>query len=436
MTMRHNPCMDAGKPCPRSWTVWVAGLCLVLLVGCQRPVTLMPTPVIFSSGVVDPFAGVPDDQRRTGLSVLYATNREVLLEKQMPVYTIFPSDRLRLGIAHFDVGKSGLSWAELEQLSTSADAHKRPALRLNRIDSLAEYRPGERVEDAPDVQDFLNRINRALVHSQRKEIVIYVHGANNAMHRGMAQAAQFRHFAGRNVVVLSFIWPSAERLRTYAMDIRHARESQPKFAQLVALLAEHTEAKKIDVLAYSAGATVATGGLALLGAPRAGESRAEQRARLRLGVIYYAAPDADTRRFVDDLQKYIDLAENVTVTANMSDATLRLAQRHQGASRIGRPDPTELNETQAHFLVQASQRMGFDLLKLDPVVIPGLWRQAHTYWQTDPWISSDMFTLFSRRSAPAQRGLEPLALPGGGRVWQFPADYDQRIVRILHAPPH
>ncbi|RZU02629.1 alpha/beta hydrolase [Rivibacter subsaxonicus] len=406
-------------------------LMLGLLAGCQRPVVLMPTPLVFASGEVDPFADTRDELRTPDLPVFYATNREVLVQYPLPVHTIFPSPTLRFGMAHFDVGEPGFTWDQLHALSTSAKEGDRPALRLRRLDQLAELGPSDNAAESRQMQAFFALVNRALANSPVHEIVVYVHGANNAMHRGTGQAAQFRHFAGRNVVVLSFVWPSAERLRTYGMDLRHAHESQPQFARLITMLGENTTAKKIDVMAYSAGATVATGGLALLGTPRPGESREQLKERLRLGVVYYAAPDADTRGFVSDLERYADLADRVTVTANMGDATLRLAQRHQGSSRIGRPDPTELNEEQARFLIDASERMGFDLIKLDPVVLPGLRRMAHTYWQTDTWISSDMFTLFRYHGDPAARGLVPVTLPGGGRFWEFPKDYDQRIVGLM-----
>ena len=42
-----------------------------------------------------------------------------------------------------------------------------------------------------------------------------------------------------------------------------------------------------------------------------------------------------------------------------------------------------------------------------------------------------MFTLFIRRWPARKRGLEPFEFTAGGRVWQFPADYDRRIADLL-----
>ena len=62
----------------------------------------------------------------------------------------------------------------------------------------------------------------------------------------------------------------------------------------------------------------------------------------RLGEIYHAAPDADTRGFVDDLKDYVRVARRVTVAANKGDAALRLSAVINRGARAGRPDFGEL----------------------------------------------------------------------------------------------
>lgn len=149
--------------------------------------------------------------------------------------------------------------------------------------------------------------------------------------------------------------------------MRNAAASVPEFARLIELLAEHTTATQIDVLAYSAGAQVASPGLALLATPRKGESRDELRQRLRLGQIYFAAPDIDTSQFVDQLGRYADLAERVSLAVNLNDSALAWAERfNRSGSRAGRPNPTELSVEQTEFLVDATRRLNFDLIKVDP----------------------------------------------------------------------
>ena len=108
------------------------------------------------------------------------------------------------------------------------------------------------------------------------------------------------------------------------------------------MLATYTRASAIDVIAYSAGAQVTSPALARLGTGQPGESREALRARLRLRNVYFAAPDIDTRRFVDEMKVYKDLVNRVTLSVNLNDSALRFAQFVHRASRAGRPDPTEL----------------------------------------------------------------------------------------------
>ena len=74
---------------------------------------------------------------------------------------------------------------------------------------------------------FFDDIDAALARSVDKDLVIYVHGANTTFERAAAQAAQYRHFTGRNSVVLVFGWPSQGTLLRYSRDVANARQSAP-----------------------------------------------------------------------------------------------------------------------------------------------------------------------------------------------------------------
>jgi esterase/lipase superfamily enzyme len=220
-------------------------------------------------------------------------------------------------------------------------------------------------------------------------------------------------------------------VRRYFSDIRTARASIPAFTQLIELLAANTNARHIDILAYSAGAEIASAGLAQLGKRDTGESREALKRRLRLGQIYYAAPDADTRTFADDIQHYVDLPERVSLSANLNDSALAFAQFRHRASRAGRPDLGELSTEQTQFLVDASNKYNFDLIKIDPSVIPDLSRRSHGFWYTNAWVSNDVVATFLRRDPPQARGLDPGTTGGGARYWIFPQDYDKRVAKAL-----
>jgi esterase/lipase superfamily enzyme len=391
----------------------------------------MPTPIGFTAPEVDPFAGAAAKGASTDVPVLYATNRLPLIETPPPLFTALPAAQMRVGIAHVRIGDDSFDRETLHRLSTSDAIDERPIVELDWLEPkgvLSESRTGAR----EDPKEFFALVNRALEASPRREIVVYVHGANSPMPRAAAQAAQFQHFATRRVVVVSFMWPSVGSILRYLTDVGNAAASVEPLAQLLRELADNTHASAISVLAYSAGAKIAGPALALLAEPgRSGLRPAQARERLRLRNVYYAAPDADTRLFVEQMSQYIGIVGRVTVAINTRDSALGFSQWLHRVSRAGRPDPGELDPEQLSFIVQASRSLGFDLIHVDPDAIPGLRRRSHAFWYEHPWVSSDVIALMLFDAGPSSRGLEERTEANGARLWTFPSDYDQRVVRLF-----
>ncbi|MCD0505116.1 alpha/beta hydrolase [Bordetella petrii] len=405
--------------------------CIVVLAGCASPVRLMPTPLKFTTGHAGPFTQAGADGDSSFISVFYATNRAVLIEARHPVYTIFPSDTLRLGNARVRIGDGQLDWEQIQALSTSETLRGRPILSLESLEEMAAFDIND--GGPPDARSraLFSDINRALAASPQKDLTLYVHGFNNAVWRGTAQAAQLQHFTGRQAVVMAYLWPSAASLLSYATDVRTARASVPAFTRLMSTLLAHTDAEHINILAFSAGARIASEGLATLVRPRGGESPGDVRARVRLGEVYFAAPDEDVDRFVADLAAYIPYARRVSLSANMNDRALRLAARHQGVTRAGRPRRDSLGPEQWQFVTTAARHLNLDLIRIDASDIPGLSRRSHSFWYENSWVSSDVLMQFLWHKAPGERGLESHDTPEGLRFWAFPPDYVQRIENLL-----
>jgi hypothetical protein len=420
---------------PRSIRTAAASAVLALaglLSACESPVRLMPTPVSFRSGDTDPFVQAGNKLvGNTDVPVFYATNRGAVVEQPEPIHTVLPSERLRLGVAHVRIGDETLTWEALHRLSTSDDPDERPIVQMEMLEPLASIGPNDRVAGLPDAQAFFGLVNKALAASASQDLLVYVHGSNNTMPRASAQAAQLRHFTGRRMVVLAFLWPSAGSILKYFTDVANAQASIDPFVRLIELLAANTKARHIDVLAYSAGAQIASPALAQLGTPRPGETQEQLRQRLRLAHVYFAAPDIDTRRFVQELSQYVKVVDRVSVAANLNDSALRFANLVHRASRAGRPDPTELDAAQTGFLVQASTQHGFDLIRVNPYDIPKLPQTSHDFWYEDPWVSSDLLGLLLLNADPQRRGLAAQNTPGGTRYWTFPPDFDARVRQLF-----
>jgi hypothetical protein len=320
----------------RGLALLAAVLITTLLTACQPPVRLMPTPVSFRTGEIDPFKTAGPKSHSTDVPVLYATNRGAIVETPEPIHTILPSERLRMRVAHVRIGDDTLDWETLHRLSTSDDPDGRPIIRLDWLEPLVSLGPTDTVANSPDAQAFF-----ALVHKA----------------------------------------------------------------------------------------------LALLGtSARPGETRQQLRERLRLKHIYFAAADIDTRQFINELGKYVDIVKGVSNAANLNDSALRVAAIVHRGSRIGRPDPTELDPEQSGFLLEASRSLGFDLIKVDPNAIPKLPPSSHAFWYEDPWVSSDLRGLLLLNAEPQRRGLTAHDASQGTLYWAFPPDFDDRVMKLFSPP--
>jgi hypothetical protein len=405
----------------------------VLLSFHQPPMRLMPVPLAFERMGGQLFAANPNLVADNRIELFYASNRLAVGPRNDRIHAIAPGRDLLLGVTSIRIGDEGTGWDRVYEWSMGMDGGRRPQLILQRMVELATLGgdapvPGPGAVRDPALRAWLGLVDDALARSIDPDIIIYVHGANSTVERAAGQAAQLRHFTGRNSVVLLFAWPTAENFLVYPRDIVTAFGAAPQLARLVGLLTTHTRARRIDVLSYSAGGTVASDGLALVG-------RSAQDAGVdpRLGEVHHAAPDADFRGFVDDLRDYAGVAERVTVSLNMSDSALRLSQVVNRASRAGRPDLRELSPGDLRFLRQANRDLGLEIVEVRGEDIPGMSERSHGFWYMDPWVASDVL-LKLMFSAPApKRGLVQTAGPEALELWRFPADYDARLPGVISA---
>lgn len=412
----------------RSLLYLILGLLTVTAVGCQQKVYLMPTPAIMATGELNPFSINPNLEESNRVDVIYATNRTPMGDDYSRTYTIFPGNELRLGIARFTIGGKEADWSQIFKLSTSEENRDRPALHLEDLQELTVIPLGDESSMIPKgIESVAASVNNALARSVDKDIMVYVHGANSSIYRAAAQAAQYRHFTGRNSVVLAFLWPSAENLLAYGTDVRHARKSAPAFMHLIILLNQYTNAKNINILAYSAGSQIVSPGLTILGREKKGESRR----KLRLGEVYYAGADIGIDTFLDDLQSYIDIPRSVTLTINLKDTVLAMAEWHHGVSRAGRPKAEDLSPEAVQWGRNASVESGLDIIGVDEKTVIGLSSGAHDFWYGHPWISSDVLVQFLFHAEPSKRGLVENYNEHGLRYWTFPPDYPDRIIGII-----
>jgi esterase/lipase superfamily enzyme len=399
----------------------VAGGVTVAISFHHPPMRLMPPPAVFlddRAGVV--MEGATDPE----MKLFYATNREARGTPENRDYARVPGAPLHAGELTIRIGDDATTLDRIFEWSTRAGDDPRPYLHLQSVTEQATIAP-----DAPlsaEAEAWFAALDAAIAASTDKDVIIYVHGANTTLERAAGQAAQLQHFTGRDAVVLLFAWPTAENFLLYTRDMRTAAASAPQFARLVELLGEHTSAKKIDVFTYSAGGTVGSDGLAIVGRDAASSGTDP-----RIGEVYHAAPDADFRTFVDDMKDYAGRAARTTVAANMNDSALRLSALVNRGSRAGRPDMEELSPEATEFLLRATDEYGLELLRVRPENMYGLSNFSHTFWYDDPWVSSDVLFTLLYHLTPDERGLEEGESAIGSHYWTFTPDYPARLSSII-----
>ena len=398
--------------------------------GCQKRVYLMPTPAMWATGELNPFSINPKLEEGSRVDVFFATNRSPRGDSENRTYSIFPGTKLRVGTIHFTIGGKEMEWEKLLRLSISEDK-ERPALHIEELEEMAAVPLDDEAYPLPaGFKSFSDSINDLLARSIDKDIMVYVHGANSSVYRAGAQAAQFRHFTGRNSVVLVFLWPSAENLLQYGKDVRHAKKSAAAFKRLITFLSDYTTAENINILAYSAGAQITSPGLAILGR----KTEKEKRQRLRIGEVYYAAADEGVDSFVKNLKTYIDIPRNVTFTVNIKDRVLAIAESYHKISRIGRPRKEDFDPDDASWVRRASNEYNLDIIGVGEETVPGMPSKSHDFWYTHPWISSDVLVQFVYHANARKRGLVQNHTEKGLEYWTFPPDYVTRLTKqILEA---
>ncbi|TPE63317.1 alpha/beta hydrolase [Sandaracinobacter neustonicus] len=416
------------------WLGFVAllGLLITILMAFHNPpMRLMPVPAAFAKSGSQLFQANPNLRHDNRIELFYATNRLPLGPRNDRIHSITPGRDLLLGVTTIRIGDQGTTWDRVYEWSMGEDGERRPQLILEQMRELASLPGDEAVPPAgpvldPSMRAWLGLVDEALGRSLDPDIIIYVHGANSTVERAAGQAAQLRHFTGQNAVVLLFAWPTAENFLVYPRDIGTAFGAAPQFARLVELLATHTRARKIDVLSYSAGGTVASDGLARVGS----WSRATG-LNPKLGQVHHAAPDADLRGFVGDLRDYAGLPDRVTVSLNMEDSALRLSEVMNRGSRAGRPDLRELSPGDLRFLQQANKELGLEIVRVRPGDLHGVSARSHAFWYMDPWAASDVLLQLMFGKGAQARGLAAGPGASGLSYWVFPPDYEARLPGVI-----
>jgi esterase/lipase superfamily enzyme len=276
---------------------------------------------------------------------------------------------------------------------------------------------------------FIAAIDRQVQASRAGEAVIYVPGYRVTFDQVMVLMGSWAHYLGRSSSVVAFSWPTGTRVWNYFLDCRRARAFVPDIERLVELVAERSQARRLNLIAFSCGSPLLAEALVRLRNRHPEEDAAALQRRYRIGNAIFVAADIDLQTFArSHLPALSDIAVRTQVYVSEDDGALKWASRLAGASRLGRPRLDELTRADLETLASNERLVGIDVAGVygahELRGMPG-----HGYWVANARVSSDVLLSMIYPFDPAWRALKHLP---GRSMWTFPDDYPQRVGDALY----
>jgi len=440
----------------RSCGVFFACVAVCVVIGCGPRTS--PTPLPYRAGAPNDARflltaatearNIDLDEQPSTIDVLYATDRQPKAKNDRIVgYTDRRGLTMRFGVATVRFGSERTTASEaIDQLAHN----KRPSLRVSKLHEFGEYwrtiptadprfqhlDPTPAIDDPirSAEQEFIRELNARLGPS--KHVLLYVPGFNTAFGAPVRYAAELAFYLAGDVTPVAFSWPARSNPLGYSKQVTSANVSVRALRELILLLATETDAERIDVLSFSAGAPVASDALHQLRIMHSTLTREQVRERLKIGLVIYAGADEDVDRFRNlYLDGFGDIARSIVLYTSDLDFGLLLSEWFvRGSKRLGRigHDLTESERsmlrshhgtTQVIDVSYAQRRAGAgDIF-------------SHSYWFGNAWVSTDVLAQIRHELRPGERGLIQVTRDDDGGlldpVWIFPRDYDDRVIEIF-----
>ncbi|WP_439633036.1 alpha/beta hydrolase [Glycocaulis sp.] len=204
---------------------------------------------------------------------------------------------------------------------------------------LDQYRAGyfilERVEPFADDYVFTRALGTAMDASERRELLVFIHGFNSDFRGAAERAAQLAVDLEIDGVPALYSWPSRASLLGYLADGREVNDANIRdLVDYLYLLMNGANADRIHIVAHSMGNRFLARALDQLADtyPNPPEPLFDQ--------VVWASPDVDAEEFMDLLPRIDHLASGMTLYASSRDRALLLSRRINGGNaRAGDSSP-------------------------------------------------------------------------------------------------
>ncbi|MGY6661506.1 MAG: alpha/beta hydrolase [Glycocaulis sp.] len=199
----------------------------------------------------------------------------------------------------------------------------------------ADYFILERVEPFADDYAFTRALGTAMDASERRELLVFIHGFNSDFRGAAERAAQLAVDLEIDGVPALYSWPSRASLLGYFADGREVNDANIRdLVDYLYLLMNGANADRIHIVAHSMGNRFLARALDQLAEtyPNPPEPLFDQ--------VVWASPDVDAEEFMDLLPRIDHLASGMTLYASSRDRALLLSRRINGGNaRAGDSSP-------------------------------------------------------------------------------------------------
>ena len=185
----------------------------------------------------------------------------------------------------------------------------------------------------------------------QRNMFVLIHGFNVSFEEAAVRAAQIGYDLKVPGEMAFYSWPSRGSTAAYTADEATITASVPHIAQFLHELSEQSGAERIHLFVHSMGNR---------GFLRALERLvADARPTLRLGQVFFCAPDEDVRTFKDAVNRYPHSFERRTLLVSPDDRAVFLSRWKHRYDRVGYVPPVTVMEG-----IETIQVGGFSMLDL------------------------------------------------------------------------
>ena len=403
-----------------------AGLMGAALLGACSPTNglLTPTPAIFaptqdraSVNTARPISTSDD------LNLLYVTDRAPIANPQTNALS-YGSERshiMSFGSIDIRIGPDSSGAMGEMKLGGVKEIGRFPEVPYPAVVTSAGYRRAPDVVAAHEeaVASLQGEIRRRLAKTERKEVVVFIHGYNNTFNDAADAMGTICHLLGRDFVCVLLTWPAGGTRGAflgYNVDIESGEFAVADMRKAIRAIGETEGVRGVDIIAHSRGAAVLASAFQQLGR-EAYVSRSSINESLRVRNIVLFAPDIDidvasTKIFdvFSDPDVPYGAKKNpnatipikqgsfhITVYSNPADQALGLSSSIFGSTlRLGQ---LELSGWQAKALRPDPGQL-VDLIEVDEST--GAF--GHGYFLSNPAVGSDLVALIRYGLKPGDPG--------------------------------